>query len=326
MATKVDEVKMKKLMADLAKNKTISKDDLKFMQTKLGKSKGKASKDKTFCVGAVKITTRGKVNEELVSDHLVYAIKVDDKKINYYKRCAKAVSDDELCKKHQSAKEANSENFMTFEEVKGHKDSILLSKTDQLEIKKTEKKGKDKIVLDADGNVKPIISVTITKKLQSQIEKLFLQKEKSDETEKSDEPVEKSDDENDVNDTEKQVEKSDDNDDEDATEAIEITTSDGKTFYLDENSKKIYDMDSDGESNYLGDLLVVKDKNAPISYNGDNCIVSKKYEVDDNEFILCVYSDKLYKLAGKNYEKVGYLEKGKDGKVKPVFDKKTKKI
>ena len=126
---------------------------------------------------------------------------------------------------------------------------------------------------------------------------------------------------NDISKDEDKVESKDEKKVDDNQEVTEIKTTDGKTLYLDEN-KKVYDMDAEGEGNLLGELLKVEDKTSPIVYGGEYCIVSKDMTIDDIMFKQCVYSNKLYKLQGKHYQKVGHIQKDKNGFSKPIFDKK----
>src|SRR3972149_7409283 len=89
------------------------------------------NKEKVQCVGAVKIATHGKVNDEINAEKDVYSIpSASGKTHNYYKQCAKYVSDGKLCNMHSKAMKSSSSSAMTFEQVIKDKNSTKLGKKD----------------------------------------------------------------------------------------------------------------------------------------------------------------------------------------------------
>ena len=82
----------------------------------------------------------------------------------------------------------------------------------------------------------------------------------------------------------------------------------------DEN--KIYDPDT---SDLLGKLIVVEDTKAPISDNGDDCIVGMSIEIDGTEYMKCALTNRVY-----DFESLELLGLGKEKNGTWIL-KKTKK-
>ena len=86
-----------------------------------------------------------------------------------------------------------------------------------------------------------------------------------------------------------------DSDDEVEMDSITTTSKYGERELAinrdDEN--KIYDPDT---SDLLGKLIVVEDTRAPISDNGDDCIVGMSIEIDGTEYMKCALTNRVYDI------------------------------
>lgn len=308
--------------------------------------------DKMTCPAAVKSSTKAGTNEKITGGANVYRLK-NNNKDEYYSACTRTIFEGKkLCFKHDKAYSSDKNKIHFFEDIVSNNDAYKMTKKDLLEVKKTSLKKEN-----TTNNPNPIIAVSLTKALRDLMEsfvnpnsdkesksKVDSESEKESEKESDKESDNESDKESDnesdkeskskvdsesINqsemkkDSDEDSDKEEDSDDEATT--VELLTKDGRKLYLDQSDDAVYDLDEDGEGVNIGELMPCNDSSAPIYLDSlkTDCIVGKVLIHNDNEFIRCVLSNKLYEKSGKSLTIVGHVNITKNG-MKAILDKKKK--
>lgn len=291
--------------------------------------------NRSICPSSVKITSRPAVNKYLEEGkRSVYEVitKKDDGKTEtaYYTSCTRTINGGKkYCYKHNDVFEKNPEKISDFEDIISNAKRLEKKDTLDVKVKETRK--------TTDTNPDPIIAITMTKEIKKMFANVMKQMASEDnilpsdtknsssseeEVEADAEPeVESEKDSSDDASSESEKEKSDD----DETDAIPITTKDGRELGLEQDTELVYDVDSDGNGTELGKLTSVSDDSAPIEYQGSNCIVAVELNDGGIDYLRCAVSNKLYKKGSKSIVKVGKVNKIKTGGYKVILDSPTVK-
>ena len=306
---------------------------------------------KKTCPAASKVPSKVKANEYVLNDREVYGLK-EKNRTTYYSRCTRPSNEDsdmEFCWKHNEAYNNNAENIKIFKNIK--KDGIQVTTDNPLKTR----------FISADIGTDPIISITVTKTLQKKLQKFSRRNDDDDDDNdntdisndnfeepdtgtKSDDEISVENDDNkkpesdidekieeppteeETNEEPPTEEETNEEESNKETECKEIKTKDERSLYLDINNNTIYSIEADGEGKEIGALMQLAKGTGPIFYQGDDHIVGKEYENenDKEKYIRCVLTDQLYKEKNKTLNLVGRLEKKKDDKFKIILSKTNK--
>lgn len=302
-------------------------------QMNSGKESKRTKNDKSICPAAVKVQTKGRVNDKIEKGETVYRLK-NDNKDEYFSSCTRTILEGKkLCFKHNEAQSKNPDNLYMFDDISGNNDSYKMGKKDLLEVRKTSNKKES-----TQKNPNPIITVSLTKALRDQMESFVdadtdNKDHDDDPTDDHDESQEESDNEEasvheeetpEQEDASEESEQEEDSDDEAST--IEFSTKDGRTLYLDQSNETVYELDDESEGVEIGKLMTVNDSSAPIYLESmkSDCIVGTELVDNGKEYIRCTVSNKLYQQKAKNLVLVGHVNVAKNKSLKVVLDKKGK--
>jgi len=295
------------------------------------------------CEAAVEIKTRAEVNDIVIDGKAVFSIAKGKTRVHFKRCTKGKHEDSKTFCKIHAENSLHGGNVLTFEEVmkndtalKVNRDKLLEAKTKsdddpnpvfriivsndikksfkdiiQRRNEKPAKKQDDKKTTD-----KKEEKVKVEKEEEVKVEEEVKEEdEKEDDTKEEDNEEEKQSDNEVANDDNDKEEKqsSDKEDNEEATsdkeedegmEVDELLTKKGEKLGLDKDTQTVYREDSsDGQSEEIGKLYEVKEKDAPISHEGKQCIVGKEYEEKNVKYMRCVLSNKLYSV-----EKSGALK------------------
>lgn len=104
-----------------------------------------------------------------------------------------------------------------------------------------------------------------------------------------------------------------DADEDDEIEAVEITTNDGQTFGLLENTMTVYTPDGDE----MGKFVKVDDDDSCVTFKDEQYIIAKDIPYKGDTYFRCVISNKAYSMDGDGDVKIcGKVVKTTKGKLK----------
>jgi len=165
--------------------KTSNDPNIDIVKKKVHEKKSK-TKEKDICPAAVKIITKGKVNDYISDNKTVYCLTLDkekDKKA-WYANCTRPLYEcKEFCYKHPITYDDGGQVLLFQDDIVDKKGAYLMTEDDILITRNTN------VIEDTtqSDNPNPILRVTITSDLKEQI-KNYLDKPKPDKPKKNNQP------------------------------------------------------------------------------------------------------------------------------------------
>lgn len=321
---------------DMAKLKQLEKDPLmsqlisKLVQNEV-KDAIKKSSEKIICPASVKMGKK-KALELLESGNEksleLFIHQLEGQKAQVFTQCTRPqYEDDKYCWKHCQVYSQNPDNVITFDKIKENEESREADPDDDFFKAAPPKKPANKEIINfiRSEEMINIFKEAIGDALDNMVEDVdddtADQQSESDADEADEDEVEDDDQQSeaDAEAEDDEVEEADDDDDEegdeDALECKEITTTDGRLLYLDEDSKIIYSPDGDDGGSEMGTLIQVADKTS-LMIDDKFHIVANPINYQKKQYQRCALSDKLYQKVGKQLKQVGKVQKLKNGDYK----------
>ena len=299
--------------ADMKKLKELEKDPImsqllnKLIDSRV-ETAIKESKEKKICPCAV-VVSKKKAQEilesELEEDKVPLHISTigTDGKEQISTQCTRPTYEKEkYCWKHCQVSAKNPDNIIPFEKIKEDVKGREATLDDEIFTTTATKQSKDilnfirtpslvNIFAEAIGH-KGAVNISISKIVDTDADADAEADEEADEEADADADEEESE-----------------------AQCKEVTTTDGRTLYLAEDTGTIYSPEGDDGGKELGTLMTVSDKTT-LEIDGENKIVANEVKYNKKDYYRCALSDVLYQSVDDKLVNVGKVAMQKNGEYK----------